>query len=384
MMAMSQTKRYAIIPAGGNGSRMGLPYPKQLLKFGMKTVLERVVGLFQDVPVYVAAPLEYVDLFKEKLEEQAHVIAGGETRFESVKNAFEAIMDLKDCDLVLIHDAARPFLDGNSLEEAWAKAAKRGALVYASKAIDTMKEIDATGRIIATLDREFIYHAQTPQIFRADLLRKAYAAASQWPEFAPTDEASLLERAGLPVFIFPASPKNRKLTTQEDLELLKNAKIRIGHGYDVHRFDKTRPLYLGGVLVPDSPGLMGHSDADAALHALIDALLGAAGLGDIGHHFPDNDPALKGIRSTVLLEKAWADLSGRGYHLVNADLTIEAQTPKLAPFISEMRATIAALLGAPPEIVNIKATTTEGLGFVGRKEGVAASAAVLISQEASA
>ena len=193
---------------------------------------------------------------------------------------------------------------------------------------------------------------------------------------AATDEAGFLEAAGVPVYIYPSSPKNHKLTLMEDLEMVPTLRPCIGHGYDVHRFDDTRPLYLGGILIPDTPGLKGHSDADVAIHALIDAMLGAAGLGDIGQWFPDNDDTFKGIRSTELLQRVWQDLQKRGYTWGNGDITIEAQAPRLSPWRDKMKACLCDILGN--QALNIKATTTEKLGFVGRKEGIAATAVVLL------
>ena len=368
--------RHVIIPAGGSGSRMGLPYPKQLLPLGDRTLIERVLDLFAGERVTVAVPADHLALFQHKIGERARLVIGGATRFDSVRRAFESLPDPGADDLVLIHDAARPYLEQASLAAAWQMAAERGAVIYAAPAVDTIKVVDPDGRIQATLDRETIYHAQTPQIFRYALLARAYQLAAS-ADF--TDEAGLVEASGTPVHVFRASHGNRKLTHREDLNMAAISNMRIGHGYDVHRYDDTRPLYLCGVHIEAGPGLLGHSDADVALHALIDALLGAAGLGDIGHWFPDNDPSLKGIRSTLLLERVWRDLTDRGYSFINADLTIQAQVPKLAPHIQSMRERVAGLLGCEPARVNVKATTTEGLGFVGRREGMAASASVLLA-----
>ncbi|CAM2066810.1 Bifunctional enzyme IspD/IspF [Sulfidibacter corallicola] len=391
-------RRFVIVPAGGIGSRMGLPYPKQLLPFRSGTLLEHTCALFGDLPVYVPVPEGFRDLFEEKLAGRAAILLGGATRFDSVRRAFQAIdrdHGLDDADLVLIHDAARPFLDPQSLEAAWRQTAECGALIYACAAVDTMKRVDGDGRIRETLDRRFVHHAQTPQIFRAGILRTAYRHFDRHPDSPPTDEARLVEMANIPVKVFPSSHANRKITNPEDLTLIEQASqkdarpapspdrgpqmpFRIGHGYDVHRFDPDRPLYLGGILIPGGPGLLGHSDADVAIHALIDAMLGAAGRGDIGHWFPDDDPGFANIRSTLLLEKVWADLRGAGYAVANVDITIQAQVPKLAPYIAEMRACLAGILGVEPERVNIKATTTEGLGFVGTKQGMAADAVALL------
>ena len=358
---------------------MGLPYPKQLLPFAGTTVLQHAIGLFKDLPVYTPVPVSFKPLFQEKIGDQATIIDGGDTRFQSVKNAFLALPNPADDDLIIIHDAARPFFDPADLDQAMDLAQQRGAVIYAAPATDTIKQVGQNAVITATLDRDRIYHAQTPQIFKAGILRKAYAAFSH--DQTPTDEARLVELAGFQVSVFPGSHRNRKLTHKEDLQLIQQNAPRIGHGYDVHRFDPDRPLFLGGVQIPEGPGLLGHSDADVALHALIDAMLGAAGMGDIGHWFPDDDPSLKGIRSTLLLERVANDLSAKGFTFINGDITIQAQAPKLAPHIPAMRETIAAILNTTRDRINVKATTTEKLGFVGRKEGIAADAVVLLARE---
>jgi len=376
----SQSSIQVIIPAGGIGTRMGLSFPKQLLPFKGKTVLEHSVGLFAPLPVTVAAPADYRALFVDKLPKAVSVVDGGRTRFESVRRAFESLSQADDETLVVIHDAARPFFDPQTLDAACRVAADKGAVIYATAVSDTVKLANDEGTVLKTLDRDRIYLAQTPQIFKAGLLREAYKKAPK--DLSPTDEAALMEHLGIEVQLFKASATNKKLTNPEDLAPLGAGPLRIGHGYDVHRFDASRPLFLGGILIPDTPGLLGHSDADVVLHALIDAMLGAAGLGDIGRWFPDNDPSFKGIRSTVLLERTKAALLEKGLTLANADITIMAQAPKLAPHIPEMCRKIGEILGVSESQVNIKATTTEGLGFVGRKEGMASQAVVLLSKEA--
>ena len=374
----SQSAVHVIIPAGGLGTRMGLPYPKQLLSFGNTTVIAHAVGLFHPNPTVVAVPTAYREAFRQALPQEVMLVDGGATRYESVKRAFEALPHLDRDDLVVIHDAARPFFDPSQLEPACEMAREKGAVIFASRATDTVKLAGEDGGIAETLNRDRIYLAQTPQIFKAGLLRTAYAQADG--KDCPTDEAALLESKGMDVFLFPSSTTNRKLTNPEDLRLLEPVMPCIGQGYDVHRFDETRPLYLGGICIPNAPGLLGHSDADVLLHALIDALLGAAGLGDIGQWFPDNDPRFAGIRSTVLLERVMETLVEKGFRLGNADVTVMAQAPKLAPHIPQMRAAMAPLLRASEAQINIKATTTEGLGFVGRKEGIAAQAVVILTK----
>lgn len=380
--------RYVIVPAGGIGSRMGLAYPKQLLPFRGQTVIAHILDLFADEQVVVPVPRGTEQQFHDLIGHRAMIVKGGETRYGSVRNGFEALGALSGDDLVLIHDAARPFLDPASLPAAWAMAAQKGAVIYGAYAVDTIKQVDQDGWITGTLDRRRIVHAQTPQIFQAHCLQRAYAFYDRLVDgprqpAPPTDEAGLVERAGMRVAIFEASHSNCKLTHPEDRDLLNQSTIRIGHGYDVHCFDAARPLYLGGIEIPDSPGLAGHSDADVVLHALIDALLGAVGRGDIGQWFPDTDTSNAGIRSTEYLAQVWRELCADGYGLGNADITIQAQTPKLAPHIPAMRQCIAAGLDSAKENVNVKATTTEGLGFVGRKEGIAAHAVVILQREAA-
>lgn len=390
-------QRFAIIPAGGVGTRMGLPYPKQLLPLGDHTVLQESIRFFRGMPVFVPVPAAFAPLFHEKLanEPDVHVLAGGDTRFDSVKRAVDALVARyapADDALVAVHDAARPFLDSNTLNDAWGVCAEKGAVIFAAAAVDTLKQVDENGVILRTLDRTSTYHAQTPQMFRWSLLRQAYAAQTRSGDVTPfTDEAGLLQAAGLPVTVVPSSHANRKITHREDLTLLESPQkapgpvadlrqLRIGHGYDVHRYAKGRRLFLGGIEIQAERGLLGHSDADVALHALIDALLGAAGRGDIGHWFPDDQKAFKDIRSTVLLERVWRDLQQDGYQVINCDLTIQAQAPKLAPHLPAMRQTIAEQLQCEVSCINIKATTTERLGFVGREEGMAADAVVLLQR----
>ncbi|CAM2007891.1 2-C-methyl-D-erythritol 2,4-cyclodiphosphate synthase [Acanthopleuribacter pedis] len=390
-------RRFAIIPAGGIGTRMGLPYPKQLLPLGSHTVLQESLTFFKDVPVFVPVPVEFRARFVAHLGDTAVVVDGGDTRFQSVKNAVDALAAQyapDPDDLVAIHDAARPFLQQADVAAAWKACEEHGALIFAAPAVDTLKQVDADGVILRTLDRTTTYHAQTPQMFRWSWLTASYQRhASEGGDVVFTDEAGLVEARGYPITVFAATHGNRKITHREDLVLLESAKTvptaaatneiaspRIGHGYDVHRFAKGRPLFLGGVEIKAERGLLGHSDADVALHALIDALLGAAGRGDIGHWFPDDQKEFKDIRSTVLLERVWRDLAGDGYQLVNCDLTIQAQAPKLAPHLAAMRRTIAEHLECAVSCINIKATTTERLGFVGREEGMAADAVVLLQR----
>lgn len=374
---MGTERVFVIIPAGGTGTRMGLPFPKQLLPFRGQPLLAATVSLFKGRcdGIWVPAPKDHLGTIQQALGEDVRVLAGGATRFQSVKRGFEAI-DPEDQDLIVIHDAARPFFDPTTLGDALECARRSGAVIYASRAIDTIKQVDDDGCIRQTLDRDHIFHAQTPQIFCAGILREAYTKLDS--EQGLTDEAALVEGNGARVHIFESPASNKKITQREDTQLL-NSPLRIGHGYDVHRFDANRPLFLAGVHIAEGPGLAGHSDADVVLHALIDAMLGAAGRGDIGHWFPDSSAEFKDIRSTHLLERVWNALQQDGYQILNTDITVQAQVPKLAPYIENMRQSIASHLQIAATCVNVKATTTEGLGFVGKKLGMAADAVVLMT-----
>lgn len=370
----------ALIPAGGVGVRSGLQRPKQFFALAGEAVLSRAVRALEGHvdQMVVAAPEEWLDATRELLGPGVVVVAGGATRFASVHQAWCACSALDD-DLLCIHDAARPWFDPGLLNEAFHLAAHCGAVVFGRPASDTIKEVDEANRVVATLDRARIWSAQTPQIFQARLLREGYARFG--PDAAFTDEAGMVERLGHPVAMLPANPGNIKMTHPEDFvenAPATNLSLRMGHGYDVHRFDEARPLVLCGVKLPEGPGLLGHSDADVALHALMDAILGAVGEGDIGVWFPDSDGQYANAYSADLFSTLWSRLRDQGWRLVNADLTLLAQVPRLAPHREAMRQKLAELFGCPPRSCNVKATTTEGLGFVGEKRGMAAHAVVLL------
>ncbi len=308
------------------------------------------------------------------------VVAGGRERQHSVANALAAVPDAAE--LVLIHDGARPLIDIAAVAAAIAAAREHGAAGVAVPVKDTIKAVDESGCIVATPDRSTLWAIQTPQVFAAPLLRRAYAAAERDGVLA-TDDAALVERLGHKVKIVPGSYRNLKITTPEDLTVARallqteseaQNMQRTGIGYDVHRLVAGRPLILGGVDVPYERGLEGHSDADVLLHAIKDALLGAAAMGDIGRHFPDSDPAYKGASSLKLLAIVGEKLVAAGWRVHNIDAVVIAEKPKLAPHIPVMNANIAAALGIAVGQVNVKATTTEGLGFAGRGEGIAAQA----------
>jgi 2-C-methyl-D-erythritol 4-phosphate cytidylyltransferase/2-C-methyl-D-erythritol 2,4-cyclodiphosphate synthase len=287
--------------------------------------------------------------------------------------------------VVLVHDAARPFATADLAARVADAAARDGAALAAVRVTDTVKRGagEAPPRVAETLDRRTLWLAQTPQGFRRDLLLRAYDAAGAAASEA-TDECALVERLGAPVTLVPGEPGNFKITGPEDLARARaalDAPVAMGVGYDTHRFAAGRRLVLGGVEF-EGDGLLGHSDADVCAHAIGDAILGAAGLGDLGRHFPDTDPRWKGVSSLVLLREI-ARLAGeRGWRVGNCDVTLAAKRPKIAPRAEEMRARLAEALGVPPAQVNVKATTGEGMGFVGREEGIAAHAVALLVRAA--
>lgn len=369
----------AVVTAAGSGRRMGTPLPKQFLKIGGKTALEKAVEPFEASEhvdeIIVVGSSEFLELCTglcRQFSKFSRAVAGGKERQDSVRNALNLVED----GYVLIHDGARPYVDMETIMRVLEAAAGTGAAVAAVPVKDTVRQTrggDNTDSI--TLPRDRLYSVQTPQGFDVALIREAYAAA-EGEGFLGTDDGGLAERAGHPVTIVEGSYRNIKITTQEDLPM----ETRIGTGFDVHRLTEGRKLILCGTEIPFEKGLLGHSDADVAVHALMDAMLGAAAMGDIGRHFPDTDDAYKGISSMILLQKVRELIEQEGFRLGNADITIMAQRPKLSPYIEKMRTNIAAVLGMDAGSINVKATTTEKLGFVGRQEGIAAEAVCTINR----
>lgn len=369
----------AVVTAAGSGKRMGAPVPKQFLKLNNKTILEETVGKFRRVDkidrVVIVVPADYeaycralfsADPGTEDAPGAPDVIAGGAERQDSVCAALDTLAGsgFSGEDIVLIHDGVRPFVDTEIIENVIRRAAESGAAIAAVPVRDTVRD-----RIRGTLDRSRLYNVQTPQGFRFSVIREAFDKAYR-DGFLGTDEAGLVERIGVMPEIVEGSPANIKITTPEDLR----QKMRIGTGFDVHRLERGRKLVLGGVGIPFDKGLLGHSDADVLVHALMDAMLGAAALGDIGGLFPDSDPRYEGASSLRLLEAVTAAVRGAGYRLGNADVTVICQQPKLAGYIPAMRRNVAAAAGVSESQISIKATTTEKLGFTGRGEGIAAEA----------
>lgn len=388
-----QIKPWAILLAAGQGSRLAaaadgrakqfLPWRGAPLYWHSARAMSRsavVAGIVFVFPQNGHAEHE------ERLRE-LHVAedlgipwltaVGGEMRQDSVWNALCVLP--ADARHVLIHDAARPFLTP-ALVRSVCEALQHGAcgVIPAVPVTDTIKTV-ADGLVTGTLPRQALMAVQTPQGFSSDLLRRAHAHARE-TGLSVTDDASLLEALGHSVHVVEGEAANVKITNPDDLALLHEAPALprpcTGMGYDVHRYGPGRPMRLGGILIPAGPEVVAHSDGDVLLHALTDAVLGCAGLGDIGQHFSDKDPRFDNISSALLLDQALDMARQAGVRLCHADMTVVAQTPRLAPYREEIKKNIARLLALPPACVNLKASTEEGLGFTGRAEGIKAYAAV--------
>ena len=379
----------AVLVAAGSSIRMG--FDKLSFDLGGETVLHRSIRAFDQCPqigeiVLVAGKNRaFVEQQAVGCTKPVQIVAGGATRAESAKNGVLAAHG----ELVAVHDAARPFVSPAVIAAVLEAAARCGAAAPAVPVKDTIKQaVPGDGKTVpeaclvhSTPDRSTLYAVQTPQCFD----RTQYLAALQELDAEKarlvTDDCSLFELTGRPVQLTQGDYANLKITTREDLPRpvqKEETRMRIGHGYDVHRLVEGRKLILGGVEIPFEKGLLGHSDADVLAHAVMDAVLGAAALGDIGQHFPDNDPAYAGADSLELARHVARILSEHGYRVENIDATILCQRPKLAPHIPAMRANLAAAFGLPVDAVSVKATTEEHLGFTGEGLGIAAHAVALI------
>lgn len=377
----------AIIAAGGIGRRVGAAVPKQLLKIGDRTLLERSVEAFRTHPaitdVIVALPPSLMAEPPSGLD-GTRVIAGGARRQDSVANAFDVLPE--STDVILVHDAARPFVGADVITRTIEGAVAHGAAIAAVPVSDTVKRVEIERRVIVeTVPRERVFLAQTPQAFRRHVLRDAVAAGRAGVE--ATDEAMLAERAGHAVHVVDGDPANIKITSAADVsaaaERVNSAGAsagRVGIGYDLHRLVEGRPLILGGVTIPSERGAQGHSDADVVCHSVTDAILGAARLGDIGQHFPDTDPKWKGAASIPLLKAAVALVHQRQFRIENVDVVVMLERPKLGPHRTNMEASLAEALGIDVSRVSVKAKTNEGVDAVGRGEAIAAHAVALLSR----
>jgi 2-C-methyl-D-erythritol 4-phosphate cytidylyltransferase/2-C-methyl-D-erythritol 2,4-cyclodiphosphate synthase len=377
-----------VVVAAGRATRLGNAVPKQFQQLGGRTVLERSVAALSRRPavggvIVVVAPQEVDGPWGRAAggwPGVERVVAGGATRFESVSLGVSAAGDPP---YLLVHDAARPFASAGLIDNVIEATRRHGAAVPVLDIPDTVKSVEGT-RVTGTVPREGLRLAQTPQGARADWLRSALARAAR-DGVSVTDEAAALERDGHRVAAVPGAPSNCKITTAEDLAQARRRfeprpiDLRVGTGFDVHRFEPSRPLVLGGVRFEGEPGLSGHSDADVVLHAAMDALLGAAGLGDIGEHFPPGDERFAGAASTDLARRIARLIHERGYRVVNLDLTVLAEAPKIRDRVERMREAIAECLATDATRIGLKATTLEGLGALGRREGIACQAVALVA-----
>jgi 2-C-methyl-D-erythritol 4-phosphate cytidylyltransferase/2-C-methyl-D-erythritol 2,4-cyclodiphosphate synthase len=379
----------AVVVAAGQGLRAGGEIPKQFRRIAGETLLERALSAFAEASeVTFVQPVirpDDVNLVR-RLTRGMNVlepVAGGATRQASVRAGLEALVACTP-DIVLVHDAARPFASASLITRAIAAAEKTGAAIPALPVTDTVKRIDSAGTIEATLDRNSIRLVQTPQAFAFPALFDAHRRALAQGRNDFTDDAALAEWAGIKVSVFAGEPGNIKFTTPEDFaraEAIQSAglgDVRTGSGLDVHAFGPGDHVILGGIRIPHVQALTGHSDADVALHALTDAILGALADGDIGAHFPPSDPQWRGASSDRFLTFAVERVRARGGRIAHLDLTIVCEAPRIGDHRDRMRANIANLAGIGIDRVGVKATTSEKLGFTGRGEGIAAYATATV------
>lgn len=393
----------AIIPAAGKGTRLGGSTPKQFLEVARAPILIHTLRRFDACnsvdEIWVALPPDRIASFSDEarrhsIQKKLQFIEGGSERSDSILGALSAIESsyAKESkplpELVIIHDAVRPFVTAAQIDAVLDSARLNGAAILALRATDTIKEANEA-RVVRTLDRQTIYRAQTPQAFKFELFRKAneLARAENLPSDSFTDDSMLVERVGIPVGIVEGSANNIKITTSEDLAYASRllgepgTAFRTGIGYDIHRLVRGRRLVLGGVEIDFEYGLEGHSDGDSLTHAICDALLGAASLGDIGTHFPASDDRWKGEDSLVFLSHVKSLVNESGFRIENVDATVFAERPRLAKHSSEIREKLSVGLGLDISRINIKAKTNEGLDAIGRGEAIAAQAIALISRE---
>ena len=410
----------AIIAAGGRGARFGDARPKQLLPLAGRPILQRSIDAFvasaRITDVIVALPGELAanpPAYLRDCSKPLVLVEGGARRQDSVARAFARVT--AGAEIVVVHDAARPLVSEALIDRTIEAAVADGAAIAALPATDTVKRGDAQRFVVGTVPRGEIFLAQTPQAFRTSILREALALGG--PAGEATDEAALVERAGHPVRLVDGDPRNVKITTADDLaraeRLLDVGRVppfdvaqgapsvsrgvlgeadsgpatgsaaslmRIGTGYDLHRLVAGRPLMLGGVPIPFEKGLAGHSDADAVCHAVTDAILGAVAAGDIGRHFPDTDPRWKDADSLALLARAAEIVAAAGYGVINVDVVVIAERPKLAPHVDAMRASLARAIGITSAQVSVKGKTNEGVGSVGAGESIAVHAVALLAR----
>jgi 2-C-methyl-D-erythritol 4-phosphate cytidylyltransferase/2-C-methyl-D-erythritol 2,4-cyclodiphosphate synthase len=386
-----------LVVAAGRGTRVGGDQPKQYRRLLGVPLLTRTLE-----SLAAAAPGAYLRAVIHENDDAAYAAAlgalpcggagwavpaiGGPTRQQSVRNGLEALAaaGISPEAIVLVHDAARPFLSGELVTRAIDGARSHGAAVPGLPLTDTVKQVAPSGRIHGSPDRASLRTVQTPQAFRFDVLLAAHRQAAESGEYDLTDDAAVVERAGHAVYVFEGDEENVKLTTADDFtraeaRLLGNlADMRCGQGFDVHAFGPGDHVWLGGVRVPHDHGLEGHSDADVLAHAVTDAILGALADGDIGAHFPPSEPKWKGAASSVFLADAVARVKARGGLIAHVDATLICELPKIGPHRDAIRENLAKIMQIAPSRVGVKATTSERLGFTGRGEGIAALATATV------
>lgn len=382
---------WAILLAAGSGSRMAgcaNGMSKQFLPWrGMPLYLHSALSLARSPHVegiVFVFPSNYLEAEENRIKDLWarenpgvfwKITSGGATRRDSARNGLK--LAPRGCRQVLIHDAARPFLSPELVARVCAELDNGAKCVTPVIPVtDTLKLVSADNPSVVetTLPRQRIFAAQTPQGFDEKSLRLAH---ERFPDSLVTDDAMLMEMLGIPTRVCPGDVANIKITTPDDMKLLRETsypQYRVGYGYDAHRYGAGHPLKLGAVAIPGQFEVIAHSDGDVLLHALMDAICGCASLGDIGQIFPDSDPALRGISSSILLDHLLNLMAGKNVKLLNVDMTIVAQKPRIAPFRDEIRRNVARLLGLPLDCVNVKATTEEGMGFTGSLEGIKACA----------
>jgi len=375
------TSVVALIVAAGRGHRFGGEMPKQYLKIGRNSVIREAVSSFLDHPridgVRVVIHPDDEELYGDAVSglDLMTPVYGGAERQDSVRKGLESLAD-NPPDHVLVHDAARPYVSGEMIDRILDSLGSAAGATLGIPVSDTLKRV-VDGFVEATVDRAGLWRAQTPQGFRYADLMEAHAKTAH---LALTDDAAVAEAAGMEVAIVDGDAGNVKITSPEDLKPIDTGasadEMRVGQGLDVHKFGPGNSVVLCGVEIPFEQALEGHSDADVALHSITDAVLGACGEGDIGDHFPPTDPQWRGTASEVFLFRAIELARSMGGELMNVDVTIVCEAPKIGPHRNAMRARVAEILGIEVSRVNVKATTTERLGFTGRGEGIAACSIV--------
>jgi 2-C-methyl-D-erythritol 4-phosphate cytidylyltransferase / 2-C-methyl-D-erythritol 2,4-cyclodiphosphate synthase len=388
----AESNCHVLIPCAGSGSRFGDVIPKQYQLLSGKLMIDHAIDLFMGLSVIQTIWIgtnPNDDVLTGRISDKLRVTpTGGQTRAHTVLNTLKLMIEqqIPINDWILVHDAARPGLRVDNLIHLIHNVQSEKDCVGGILAIpvaDTVKKMNPQNQLVeSTINRDHLWLAQTPQMFRLGDLKNALEQTLE-QGISITDEASAMEAIGLQPLVVKGSLENFKITYQEDLNMMEKltrpqTRIRVGQGYDVHRLVADRPLILGGIQIPYELGLLGHSDADALLHAITDALLGASGMGDIGQHFPDTDAQFKNIDSKLLLEKTYHLITQKGFEIVNIDATIICQKPKLAQHLPKMIDTISDLLQIKPQSINLKAKTNEGLGYLGNSEAIETQAIVLL------